>query len=805
MLNAAPITYSLFPDEHGIDCERRSTTWGDLVAEIEQPKEHATKAAMPLIKLATFGDVRTKKQSLRHNSNLVAVYGIEGDYDGEQISIEDAAARLTAAGIEAVLFTTPSHTPTRPRWRVLAPLQAPCEPAQRRELVGVLNAALGGMLATESFTASQSFYVGKVSTCEYKSVHVRGNCLDDGPALFIDAVYPIGAADRPALERDDASRALLFVNVTDETMADLRSAAAALGPHRYGRGSYLNWREIIWGFKSLEMAGRGVEAKAMALEFSKRGGTAFDLAEFEEKWREAPHSTTYKTIFTRAQEDGWVNPKKATRDPERPDGGRVDMTDSGNVNALFAETGGDLRYITERKCWMRWDGLGWRVDESGSAAKSAALRVAEMWQKRALDKETEAKNAGGDDHKRLTKIAESYRSFAAHCRNRRGLDNMLALAARDDRFAISVSALDCDRWALGVANGVVDLRSGELRQSSRDDFITKRSPYPFHPDAQAPRWCQFIEEITALPIDAISYAARPALAAYLHRALGYSATGRVSEQKMFVGVGAGSNGKNVALDVLAAVLGPYCVQLPPDAMMASGRDADGERPTPFARNLAGARLAFGSEAKEGQKLNAAWVKKQTGDAKLTARGLHESPFTFDVTHKLFLLTNHQPHLDHMDEATRGRLHLVPFDRRWNRPGLPTRDPSLPDGDKHLMDTLLTEAEGILAWLVRGAVAYARDGLEPPAEVIAKTLDYFEQQDALGQWLATVEHCAAKAGTAAASLFGWFTSWCIDEGFVGAQPSTPHAFGRALQAVGIERARTATGTVWGLRARGADLF
>jgi len=500
-----------------------------------------------------------------------------------------------------------------------------------------------------------------------------------------------------------------------------------------------------------------------------------------------------------ADEGGRVNPKESAREPERADGGRVDMTDSGNVNALFAESKGDLRYVTERKCWMQWDGLGWRIDESGSAAKSAALRVAEMWRKRAEEKEGEASNASGDDRKRLTKIADSYRSFAAQCRNRRGLDNMLTLAARDDRFAVSVSNLDRDRWALGVANGVVDLRTGLLRPSSRNDFITKRSPHAFKPGAQAPRWCQFIEEITALPIDATSYTPRPALAAYLHRALGYAATGRVSEQKMFVWVGAGSNGKNVALDVLAAVLGPYCVQLPPDAMMASGRQADGERPTPFARNLAGARLAFGSEAKEGQKLNAAWVKKQTGDAKLTARGLHESPFTFDVTHKLFLLTNHQPHLDHMDEATCGRLHIVPFDRRWNRPGVPSRDPSLPDGDKHLMDTLLTEAEGVLAWVVRGAVAYAKDGLEPPDEVVAKTQDYFEQQDALGQWLATMERCPAKSGTGASELFGWFTSWSLDEGFADAQPSTAHGFAKALQALGIERARLSTGTVWGLRS------
>lgn len=803
MLNAK-ITYSAFADLQATSCEKRSLPWGDLVLIAQQPPEYSSKAAMPLIKLATFGDARTAKGSLRHDANLVRVFGVEGDYDGGTVSIDEAERRLIAAGVEAVIYTTPSHTPDAPRLRVLAPLAEPCEPTARRVNVGMLNAALGDILANESFTDSQCFYFGKVAGAPYDARHVKGSCIDT-LNLFFDPVFPANvSAQRP--ERDDFARMAKIAAVSDATMADLRSAVRSLDQRRAAPGSYLLWVAVLQALKSLSQAGRGAEALALAHEFSARG-SGYVAAEVDKKWAQLdPHTVTHKTVFALATEDGWVNPRKAaTADAERADGGRIDLTDSGNVNALFAESKGNLRYITERKCWMYWDGLGWHIDESGSAATRAALQVPEMWRKRAEEKETEASTASGDDRKRLTKLAESYRSFAAQCRNRRGLDNMLALAARDDRFAISVSVLDCDRWALGVANGAVDLRTGQLRPSSRDDFITKRSPYPFKPDAQAPRWCQFIEEITALPIDARRYEPRPTLAGYLHRELGYAISGLVREHKAFIWHGAGSNGKSVLTDILGEVLGSYCTLLPADAMMASKRDSDGEAPTPFARKLAGARIAFGSEAKEGQKLNAAWIKKQTGDAKLTARGLHESPFTFDVTHKLFLLTNHQPHLDHMDDATRGRLHLVPFDRRWNRPGLPSRDPSLPDGDKTLMDKLLTEAEGILAWLVRGAVAYAQDGLEPPAEVIAKTLDYFEQQDALGLWMTTMERCPAKDGTGASVLFGWFTSWCTDEGLAGAQPSTVLAFGKALQGLGIDRARPSTGTVWGLRPACAVSF
>lgn len=499
---------------------------------------------------------------------------------------------------------------------------------------------------------------------------------------------------------------------------------------------------------------------------------------------------------------------REARGADRADGGRVDMTDSGNVNALFEETRGNLRYIVERKHWMRWNGQTWRVDESGSAAAAAAQAVAERYLREAKRLEKEADRAAGDDRKRLLKLGESNRAWANRCRNRTGVDNMLSLAARDERFTISVSALDRDRWALGVANGVVDLRTGQLRESSREDYITKRSPINFNPTARAPRWERFVDEITALPAAGGQFLFRPELADYLRRAVGYWATGSVQEQKMFVCVGEGSNGKSLLFDVLAEVLGPYSVAIPADAMMATGRDNDGERPTPFARRLAGARLAYGTEAKEGQKLNAAWVKKQTGDATLTARGLHENAFTFEITHKLALLTNHEPHLDHMDHAARGRIHTIPFDVRWNRPGVPSRDPRLPDGDKGLLQALRAEAEGILSWVVRGAVAYAQQGLEPPQEVASRTLAYFQDQDAFAQWFATMERCPAKSGTGAAMLFASFQAWCTSEGIPGAAPATQRAFSKALQIHGVDSARVSTGTSWGLRAPAnevAELF
>lgn len=490
----------------------------------------------------------------------------------------------------------------------------------------------------------------------------------------------------------------------------------------------------------------------------------------------------------------------------------IDMTDSGNVNAMAEITDGNLRFVHGADVWMFWRDNRWTIDLAAIHANLATQKVAEMYRSRARQKLIEADAATSPaDKKLLLKLEDSCKSWANYCRNRRGIDALLTLATRDQRFVIYQDALDGNRYLLGVDNGVVDLRTGELRQSARDDAITKRSPYTYQRDAMAPRFLQFIAEITSQPIDdgcaagLMQYRQRPDLAAYLQRALGYMLTGSVVEQKMFIGSGPGANGKSILFDVIEKIMGPYCVRMPPEALMASARDGDAERPTPFARSVAGARLVVTSEAKEGQKLNVALVKRQTGDARLTARGMRENAYTFDVTHKLVLLTNHHPELDQADDAIRGRLHIIPFERTWNRPGVPIRNPRLTDGDKHLMLTLEGEAEGILAWLVRGAVAYGREGLEPPPDVADVTSTYLHEQDAFGRWLEDMEHCDIRAGSGASALLELFQAWCVRHGVAHPTPNNATAFGKGLSVRNTRKGRTVAGIVYGLRPRVGDLF
>lgn len=149
-------------------------TWLDFCSYLKNTIIRAEyKSLLPLLKLATFMD------NHRNNVNLDSIYGIEVDYDGEEMHQEKAAELLRKAGIEALIYTSPSHTEEKPRWRVLCPTSKALSPEKRNCLVRTIDHVLGNILAPESFTLSQSYYIGAVEGGQpVQYINVKGHPID---------------------------------------------------------------------------------------------------------------------------------------------------------------------------------------------------------------------------------------------------------------------------------------------------------------------------------------------------------------------------------------------------------------------------------------------------------------------------------------------------------------------------------------------------------------------------------------------------------------------------------------------------
>jgi hypothetical protein len=149
----------------------------------------SSKLKLPLLKLATFGDELSANSSLRYDANVKAIHGIEADYDGEKVSFDEALERLRKARLQSLLYTSPSHTAAKPRWRIILPSSKALLPSQRRHLVARINGIFDGQLASESFVLSQSYFYGSTGA-EHRAECVSGDFIDLRFDLDERAIFP---------------------------------------------------------------------------------------------------------------------------------------------------------------------------------------------------------------------------------------------------------------------------------------------------------------------------------------------------------------------------------------------------------------------------------------------------------------------------------------------------------------------------------------------------------------------------------------------------------------------------------------
>jgi hypothetical protein len=191
------ISLTYFTDHTGIYATPDRTTLRALIPKLTNTTA-ASKAALPWTKLAQFGQQRTEKSSLRHNANVLAIHGVEADYDGEQITLDSARRIMAGAGLAAILYTSPSHTASKPRWRILCPTSVPYPPAERSRFLARVNGLFAGALSAESFTLSQSYYYGRVGDApDHEVVAVDGGHIDHADHLDAQAVGRPGKEHAP--------------------------------------------------------------------------------------------------------------------------------------------------------------------------------------------------------------------------------------------------------------------------------------------------------------------------------------------------------------------------------------------------------------------------------------------------------------------------------------------------------------------------------------------------------------------------------------------------------------------------------
>ncbi len=413
--------------------------------------------------------------------------------------------------------------------------------------------------------------------------------------------------------------------------------------------------------------------------------------------------------------------------------------------------GADVRFDHGRRIWLIWHGHRWRPDRDQG--------IRRLWLDVLRDRYAEALSITDSEIRERTLSA--IRTAGA---TDDAIEAGLRIAASMRPVATSGDAWDPDPWILGCENGLVDLRTGALRIGRPADMVSRSTRLDYDPRATCPRWDRFLREV---------FAGDEELIDWFVKLIGASLVG-TSKELLAVHYGSGNNGKSVAFRTLGReVAGEYSVEIAVETVINANRTAGA--PTSDLMRLRGARLAFTSEPEQGAKLKGGTLKRLATIDLMTGRELHGRQEEWEPSHTLHLATNHLPVADDASEGFWRRIALIPWAVRFAKRG---ESSDAPAEDPGLAAILAGEAPGILAWAVRGAVAYATAGtLHPfPAAVARETAAYRAEEDPLGGFLREWVVPQADAATPGPKVYEQYAIWAV---LVGAKPMTAPVFGRAF--------------------------
>jgi putative DNA primase/helicase len=392
-------------------------------------------------------------------------------------------------------------------------------------------------------------------------------------------------------------------------------------------------------------------------------------------------------------------------------------TEAGDAEFFAQCTADAVRYDHRRGRWLLFSEHHWRPQTDGEIHRLALEGIRARQRAAVGNKDRMRWAIGGEARKRQS--------------------NMLALAQSMVPLADAGDDWDTDPWLLGVQNGVIDLRTGQLRSGLPEDRITMQARTVFDPDANCPLWDKTVTEIFGGDTELISY---------FDRLIGYSLTGDCREEVLAFCWGGGANGKGTVMNTIAWLLGDYADDLPFSALELHERSGI---PNDIAK-IVGKRFVTSSESGEARRLNEARVKALTGRDPITARFLRREFFTFQPVAKFWLATNHKPMVRDTSVGFWRRIHLIPFTQSFAS-----------NPDLQLKDKLRAEAAGIVARGVRGCLAWQQEGLKPPAVVQEATSAYRAESTPLCRFLEA--RCVVKdeAQATFGQLYEAYSRWCSD--------------------------------------------
>jgi putative DNA primase/helicase len=241
------------------------------------------------------------------------------------------------------------------------------------------------------------------------------------------------------------------------------------------------------------------------------------------------------------------------------------------------------------------------------------------------------------------------------------------------RSGVQSRYLDADPERLVVANGVVDLTTGELHDRTPDEYHQTMIDVEYHADAECPRIDDFLHDVV-----------EPGDVPTLYRLIAHSLYKEYTAEKAAMLLGDGRNGKSVFLSLVERFLGEWNVS----AKSLQELNEDEWAANNLVGKLANVHPDMSDQTVETMQM----FKKLTGRDTVSANVKFESPIRFENYATLIFACNRMPVLKDDTRGNWRRWLLIDFPNTFE----PGAEGTIPK--QQLMDELTAEEElqGLLA-------------------------------------------------------------------------------------------------------------
>jgi P4 family phage/plasmid primase-like protien len=264
-----------------------------------------------------------------------------------------------------------------------------------------------------------------------------------------------------------------------------------------------------------------------------------------------------------------------------------------------------------------------------------------------------------------------------------------------------------ETFELNLNNGILNMKTLELRPHSKNDYWNNILDYDYDPSATCPNVMKLLD---------MWFGNNISLKKYIQCLFGYCLTGENSQRYFWYFIGQPATGKSTIIDIFKLAFGDFYKDAPKKMFISNDVIS--------VKEFHMKRLCTCGEISDKDTIQMDLLKEWTGNDAVGGRNIYREDSNKRPSQAKIIMTGNSFPRGDFDEAFKQRIIAVPFSNVIEKNERPIDRTTW-------IDSFKNERSGMLNWLLQGTQMFRNHELEnPPEDVVLYTESFRQKSDDL---------------------------------------------------------------------------